>query len=133
MMVVRLMRRSQLRLVVHRKTMQSIDLIRDNLKKSEARVLTRIEEMREHCVVFPTHIGGCHTLWVLSHLAYLEALIIRTFMLGERRPMASKIRSEPTAFACSMWPTTGTCIADTWPTPAEQPDWNECGCNDMGR
>jgi hypothetical protein len=34
--------------------MQSIDLIRDNLRKSRDRVLTRVEEMREHCVVFPT-------------------------------------------------------------------------------
>jgi hypothetical protein len=69
--------------------MQSIDLIRDNLKKSEDRVLTRIEQMREHCVVFPTPIGGCHTLWVLGHLAYIEALVIRAFMLGERNPLAA--------------------------------------------
>src|SRR5207244_12510558 len=68
--------------------MQSIDLIRDNLKKSEDRVLTRVEQMREHCVVFPTPNGGCHTLWVLGHLAYIEALVIRTFMLGEANPLA---------------------------------------------
>jgi uncharacterized damage-inducible protein DinB len=68
--------------------MQSIDLIRDNLKKSEERVLTRIEQMREHCVVFPTTNGGCHTLWVLGHLAYIEALVIRAFMLGEANPLA---------------------------------------------
>jgi hypothetical protein len=43
--------------------MQSIDLIRDNLNKSRDRVLARVEEMREHCVVFPTRNGGCHTLW----------------------------------------------------------------------
>jgi DinB superfamily len=73
---------------VHQKIMQSIDLIRDNLKKSEERVLTRIEQMREQCVVFPTPIGGCHTLWVLGHLAYIEALVIRTFMLGEANPLA---------------------------------------------
>lgn len=73
---------------MHQKTMQSIDLIRDNLKKSEDRVLTRIEQMREHCLVFPTPIGGCHTLWVLGHLAYIEALVIRTFMLGEANPLA---------------------------------------------
>jgi hypothetical protein len=70
------------------KTMQSIDLIRDNLKKSRDRVLTRVEEMREHCVVFPSQNGGCHTLWVLGHLAYIEALVVRTFMLGEANPLA---------------------------------------------
>jgi hypothetical protein len=68
--------------------MQSIDLIRNNLKTSMDRVLARVEEMREHCVVFPTRNGGCHTLWVLGHLAYIEALVVRTFMLGEGNALA---------------------------------------------
>ncbi|MCX8052144.1 MAG: DinB family protein [Chlorobi bacterium] len=68
--------------------MLSIELIRDNLIKSEKRVLARIEEMREHCFVFPTPNGGCHTLWVLGHLAYIEGLVIHTFMLGEVNPLA---------------------------------------------
>ena len=68
--------------------MESIDLLRDNLKKSRDRVLTRVEEMREHCLVFPTRNGGCHTMWVLGHLAYIEALVVRTFMLGETNPLA---------------------------------------------
>lgn len=68
--------------------MQSIDLIRDNLKKSRDRVLARIEEMREHSVVFPTPRGGSHTLWVLGHLAYIETLVVRRFMLGEENPLA---------------------------------------------
>jgi len=68
--------------------MQSIDLIRDNLTKSRDRVLARVEEMREHCAVFPTREGGCHTLWVLGHLAYIETLVVRDFMLGEGNPLA---------------------------------------------
>jgi uncharacterized damage-inducible protein DinB len=68
--------------------MQSIDLIRDNLMKSRDRVLARVEEMREHCVVFPTLNGGGHTLWILGHLAYIETLVVRTFMLGEVNPLA---------------------------------------------
>ncbi len=68
--------------------MQSIDLIRDNLKKSMDRVLARVEEMREHCAVFPTPKGGGHTIWVLGHLAYIEALVIRGFMLAEPNPLA---------------------------------------------
>ena len=68
--------------------MQSIDLIRDNLAKSRDRVLARIEEMREHAVVFPTPNGGCHTLWTLGHLAYIELLVVRTFMLGASNPLA---------------------------------------------
>ena len=69
--------------------MQSIDLVRDNLVKSRDRVLARVEEMREHAMVFPTPHGGCHTLWVLGHLAYIETLIVRTFMLGEANPLAA--------------------------------------------
>jgi hypothetical protein len=68
--------------------MQSIDLLRDNLTRSRDRVLVRVEEMREHGLVFPTPNGGCHTLWVLGHLAYIEALVIRRFMLGEENPLA---------------------------------------------
>ncbi len=68
--------------------MQSIDLIRDNLTKSREIVLARVEEMREHCLVFPTPNGGCHTLWVLGHLAYIETLVVRTFMLGDENPFA---------------------------------------------
>ncbi len=69
--------------------MQSIDLIRSNLERSAELVLMRVEEMREHCMVFPTPRGGSHTLWVLGHLAYIEALVMRTFMLGEENPLAN--------------------------------------------
>ena len=68
--------------------MDSIDLVRDNLVVSEEIVLSRIEEMREHCFVFPTAIGGCHTLWILGHLAYIEGLVIDSFMRGEPHPLA---------------------------------------------
>ena len=67
--------------------MQSIDLIRDNLEKSTSRVLVRIEDMSNYGTVFPTPNGGCHTLWVLGHLAYIEALVIRVFMLAEPNPL----------------------------------------------
>lgn len=49
--------------------MQSIELIRENLRRSREIVLARVADMRDHCVVFPTPRGGCHTLWVLGHLA----------------------------------------------------------------
>lgn len=68
--------------------MQSIVLIRDNLTKSRDRVLAHVEEMQQHAVVFPTPKGGSHTLWVLGHLAYIEALVVRRFMLGEENPLA---------------------------------------------
>ena len=69
--------------------MQSIDLVRHNLKRSRDLVLLRIEDMKEHCVVFPTPNGGGHTLWVLGHLAYIEGLVVRQFMFGEENPLAT--------------------------------------------
>ena len=68
--------------------MQSIDLIRDNLKNSRDRTLEHVEDMREHCVVFPTPNGGSHTLWVLGHLAFVEGLVVHRFMLGKENPLA---------------------------------------------
>lgn len=68
--------------------MQSKELIRDNLMKSADRVLARVEDMREAAVEFPTPAGGCHTLWVVGHLAYIEALVIHVFMLGRANPLA---------------------------------------------
>jgi hypothetical protein len=67
---------------------ESIELVRENLKRSAERVLARVADMREHGLVFPTPKGGGHTLWVLGHLAYIEALTIRGFMLGEPNPLA---------------------------------------------
>lgn len=68
--------------------MLSIDLVKENLKRSEDIVLARVEDMREYCTVFPTPRGGCHTLWILGHLAYIESLIIHGFMLGQSNPLA---------------------------------------------
>lgn len=67
--------------------MDSIDLIRANLRQSEEIVLSRIEEMRDHAMVCPTPRGGCHTLWILGHLAYIEGFVIHGFMLGEANPL----------------------------------------------
>lgn len=69
--------------------MNSIELLRDNLMKSRDRVLLRVEEMRAHALVFPTPNGGGHTLWVLGHLAYIETLVVHTFMRGEANPLAA--------------------------------------------
>lgn len=68
--------------------MDSIDLIRQNLERSESIVLSRIEDMQDHCMVPPTAQGGCHTLWILGHLAYIEGLVVRHIALGEANPLA---------------------------------------------
>jgi hypothetical protein len=68
--------------------MTSLELIKENVCTSTERVLRRIDDMESYGLVFPTPRGGCHTLWVLGHLAYIESLVIRTFMLGEPNPLA---------------------------------------------
>jgi hypothetical protein len=68
--------------------MDSIDLIRENLRRSQELVLQRVEEMRPHATVFPTLNGGAHTLWVLGHLAFIESLVVHRFMRGEANPLA---------------------------------------------
>lgn len=68
--------------------MQSIDLIRDNLAKSRDRVLARVEDMRDFCLVPPTPRGGGHTLWVLGHLAYIEGLVGQRFVMGKANPLS---------------------------------------------
>lgn len=68
--------------------MDSIQLIRRNLELSETIVLARIEEMRDFSLVPPTESGGCHTLWVLGHLAYIESMVVCRFMLGQSNPLA---------------------------------------------
>lgn len=69
--------------------MQSRDLIRQNLRRSEAVALARVEDMRDHPMVMPTPNGGGHTLWTLGHLAYIEELVIRRYMLGESNSLAA--------------------------------------------
>lgn len=70
-------------------TLESIDLIRDNLLRSERITLARIDDMRAHGMVPSTQTGGCHTLWILGHLAFIETLVIRTYMLGEANPLTA--------------------------------------------
>ena len=68
--------------------MNSIDLIRQNLRRSEEIVLARIEDMRGHGFVPPTTRDGGHTVWVLGHLAYIEGLVVEEIMQGRTNPRA---------------------------------------------
>jgi len=58
--------------------MLSIDLIKQNLKRSEDTVLSRIEDMQEHGMILSTPFNGCHTLWLPGHLAFIESLVIKS-------------------------------------------------------
>ena len=68
--------------------MESIELIRGNLARSATLTLAKIEDMRAHATVRATPHGGGHTLWVLGHLAYVERLVVHTFLRDEPNPLA---------------------------------------------
>ena len=88
--------------------MNAKDLLRGSLVRSRDRLLARIDEMREHCLVFPTPNGGCHTLWVLGHVAYVESMVVHVFMRGLENPLAAWERAfdglEPSANAADYPP-----------------------------
>ena len=83
--------------------MRSRDLNRDHLTQGAGRVPAHIDVMGEHALVLPKPHGGCHTLWVRGHQAFIEAQIMDGFMLGLPHPLAARERpfdgEEPSAEA----------------------------------
>ncbi len=55
--------------------MQTKDAIKFALAASNGSVLGVIDEMSSAPTTFPTPNGGCHPLWVLGHLAFVEGMI----------------------------------------------------------
>ena len=67
--------------------MQTKDAIKFALAISNKAVLTVIDEMSEAATTFPTPNGGCHPLWVLGHLTFVEGMIPAA-LFGEPNPAA---------------------------------------------
>jgi hypothetical protein len=63
--------------------MQTKDSIRFALNVSHNVVLGAIDRMRDSPTTFPTPNGGCHPLWVLGYLAFVEGMIPEA-LFGER-------------------------------------------------
>jgi len=55
--------------------MQTKDSIKFALTVSNRAVLSVIDEMSGAATTFPTPNGGCHPLWVLGHLTFVEGMI----------------------------------------------------------
>jgi hypothetical protein len=55
--------------------MQTKDAIKFALAASNGAVLSVIDEMSSAPTTFPTPNGGCHPLWVLGHLTFVEGMI----------------------------------------------------------
>lgn len=55
--------------------MQTKEAIKFALTISNRALLSVIDEMSDAATTFPTPHGGCHPLWVLGHLAFVEGMI----------------------------------------------------------
>ena len=63
------------------------DAIRFALTVSDGAVLSVIDEMSGAATTFPTPKGGCHPLWVVGHLTFVEGMI-PAVLFGEKNPAA---------------------------------------------
>jgi len=64
------------------------DAIRFSLSLSEAAMLQPLLAIEDAPLTFPTSNGGCHPLWVLGHLAFVEAMT-HELLTGEANPIAT--------------------------------------------
>src|SRR5260221_2365308 len=67
--------------------MQTKEAIQFALTVSNGAVLSAIDKMSDVATTFPTPNGGCHSLWVLGHLAVVEGFIPQV-LFGQTNPVA---------------------------------------------
>ena len=63
------------------------EFIQSALDASDRAVPSVIDKMSDAPTTFPPPNGGCHPLWVLGHLAFVEGMI-PTVLFGEPNPVA---------------------------------------------
>jgi uncharacterized damage-inducible protein DinB len=66
--------------------MYAKEVIQSALTASDRAVLRVIDKMSDAPTTFPTPNGGCHPLWVLGHLAFVEGMI-PTVLFGKPNPV----------------------------------------------
>jgi uncharacterized damage-inducible protein DinB len=59
------------------------DAIRFSLNMAEEAVLRSLATINDAPLTFPTEAGGCHPLWVMGHLAFVEGLTHQLLAGGE--------------------------------------------------
>src|SRR5216684_1022528 len=67
--------------------MYAKEAIQFALTASHGAVLSVIDKMSDAPTTFPTPNSGCHPLWVLGHLAFVEGMI-PTVLFGKPNPVA---------------------------------------------
>ena len=66
--------------------MYTKDAIRYSLNMAEQATMRALATIDDAPLTFPTENGGCHPLWVMGHLAFVEGLTHE--MLGGANPVA---------------------------------------------
>jgi hypothetical protein len=89
--------------VLRGKLMQMKETLKFALSGSDRAVLSMIDRMSDAPTTFPTPNGGCHPLWVLGHLTFIEGTVPQV-LYGEPNPVGEWQRyfgqdSQPTADA----------------------------------
>jgi hypothetical protein len=64
------------------------DAIRFSLNLADEAMLQSLSAIEDAPLTFPTSNGGCHPMWVLGHLTFIEALT-HELLAGEANPIAS--------------------------------------------
>ena len=63
--------------------MYTKDAIRFSLNLAEEAMFKSLAQIDDIPLTFPTEEGGCHPLWVLGHLAFVEGLAYKMLAGGE--------------------------------------------------
>ncbi len=63
--------------------MYTKDAIRFSLNMAEGAMMRSLATIDDAPMTFPTERGGCHPLWVLGHLAFVEGLAYEILAGGE--------------------------------------------------
>jgi hypothetical protein len=69
------------------KNMKMKEALKFALTGSDRAVLSVIDEMAAAPTTFPTPNGGCHPLWVLGHLTFVEGMIPQV-LFGKKNPVS---------------------------------------------
>jgi len=67
--------------------MYTKDAIRFALQIADQAVMNSLDTINDAPLTFPTERGGCHPLWVIGHLAFVEGLTF-TLLGGGENPVA---------------------------------------------
>ena len=100
--------------------MYTKDAIRYSLNLADQAVMRSLETIEDAPLTFPTENGGCHPLWVVGHLAFVEGLTHE--MLGAaaiQSPTGPRF-SGRTRFPPRMTADIPGCFNSLTPAPADE-------------